>query len=186
MLNTQEVPASSRRAAATLLWVAFAAISVGCASVKVPVTPLQVSLVTNTQFFTQDSPVRGISLNLLAGRQEDVAGLDVGLLNAVDKELTGLQTGLVNMGKGSVRALQVGVGNSADVRLVGAQLGLVNQSEGELRGAQLGGANFAGQCSGVQLGLVNKVDSTRCLQIGVFNLNPKGFLPFFPIVLIGF
>jgi hypothetical protein len=186
MLGTRILSIVLRRATGTVLLAVLAAISVGCASVKVPVTPLQVSLVNGTQFFTQDTPVRGMSFNLLAGVQEDVAGLDFGVLNAVDKELTGLGMGLVNHGKGNVRALQVGIGNAADVLMVGAQVGALNQADGELRGTQIGGGNFAEKCTGLQLGLLNKVDSTRCLQIGIFNLNPKGFLPFFPIVLIGF
>jgi hypothetical protein len=175
-----------RRSAPLALLVAVAVASVGCAGFKVPMTPVQVSVWPGAQVFTQDSPVRGMALNLFAGAQDDVAGLDVGLLNTVEKELTGVGAGVVNLGHGHVRGLQVGLGNTADISISGMQASIANQVDGEARGAQVGVANFAGKCTGVQIGVVNTVDSANCLQLGLFNLNPKGFLPFFPIFLIGF
>lgn len=175
-----------RRNALLILLVAAAFTSLGCAGLKAPQTPIQISLWPGAQLFTQDSPVRGIALNPLGGAQEDVAGLDVGFFNAVDKELTGVGAGVANLGRGRVRGFQAGLGNTADKSLAGVQVGMANQADGEARGAQLGMLNSAGKCSGVQIGVVNIVDSTRCAQIGLFNLNPKGFLPFFPIFLMGF
>ena len=175
-----------RRSSLPALLAAVAVASVGCAGSKVSMTPVQFSVWPGAQVFTQDSPVRGMALNLIGGVQDDVAGLDIGLFNTVDKEFTGIGAGVVNLGHGHVRGIQVGLGSTADISLEGIQAGLANQVNGEAKGAQLGMANFAGKCTGVQIGVVNTVDSTNCLQLGLFNLNPKGFLPFFPIFLIGF
>ena len=150
----------ARRSALPGLLLAVVAAAAGCAGMQATMTPIQVSVAPGAQAFTQDMPVRGMVLNLVAGAQDDVVGLDIGLLNAVDKEFTGVGAGLVNNGHGNVRALQVGLGNTADVSFTGLQASIVNQADGEMRGAQVGLGNFAGKCLGVQLGVVNKVDST--------------------------
>lgn len=181
-----DTPERGRRSALLVALVAMAVASAGCAGTKVAMTPLQVSLWPGAQIFSQDSPVRGIALDLVGGVQDDVAGLDVGLLNTVDKELTGIGAGAINLGHGHVRGIQVGFGNTADTSLAGVQISIANQVDGAAKGAQLGVGNFAGKCVGVQIGVVNKVDSSKCLQLGLFNLNPSGFLPFFPIFLMGF
>ncbi|MBW2290477.1 MAG: hypothetical protein JRG90_22050 [Deltaproteobacteria bacterium] len=165
--NLRSISKRPRRSALLALLVAVAVAGVGCAGAKVSLTPVQLSLWPGAQVFTQDTPVRGMALNLLGGAQDDVAGLDVGLLNTVEKEFTGIGAGAVNLGHGHVRGIQVGLGNTADTSLAGMQAGIANQVDGEMKGAQLGMGNFAGKCA-------------------LFNLNPKGFLPFFPFFLIGF
>jgi len=147
-----------RRSTLLTLLVAVAVAGVGCAGTKVSMTPVQLSLWPGAQVFSQDSPVRGMALNLVGGVQDDVAGLDVGLLNTVEKEFTGVGAGVVNLGHGHVRGLQVGLGNTADLSLEGVQASIANQVDGEMKGAQLGMGNFAGKCTGVQIGVVNMVD----------------------------
>jgi hypothetical protein len=175
-----------RRSALPALLLAVTVASVGCAGMKTTMTPLQLSLWPGAQVFTQDTPVRGIALNLVGGDQDDVAGLDVGLLNTVEKEFTGIGAGVVNLGHGHVRGIQAGLGNTADLSLTGVQVSIANQVDGEAKGMQAGMLNTAGKCVGIQIGVVNMVDSTKCVQLGLFNLNPSGFLPFFPIFLMGF
>lgn len=131
--------------------------------------PIQLSLVTPVQIFSEEYSITGVRLNLLYGRNASVSGLDVGLVNHTTAgESVGLQHGLVGI-------------NDAD--FMGFQDCGVNITSGNFEGFQCGIVNYADYMNGFQLGLVNYVRSAKGLQIGLLNIiRQGGQFPVFPIV----
>lgn len=131
--------------------------------------PIQLALVTPIQIFPEDTPIGGVRLNLLYGRNVSVSGLDLGLVNHTTTGLSkGWQYGLVGL-------------NDAD--FLGFQDCAVNVTKGRCEGFQWGVVNYAGEMSGLQLGLVNYAMSMKGLQIGIVNIIKQGGqFPVFPIV----
>ena len=108
---------------------------------------------------------------------------------------------------GHVWGVQVaGVANLAD-RVAGVQVAAIfNESSDGFSGLQVGGVNVVNNriwqaCSGVQLGavnatgiagfcvqvgVINMVDGGFGVQFGLWNSNPDGFLPYFPILNFSF
>jgi hypothetical protein len=131
--------------------------------------PIQLSLVTPIQIFSEDYRITGVRLNLLYGRNTSVSGLDVGLVNhTTTGESVGLQYGLVGI-------------NDSD--FMGWQNCGVNITSGKFEGFQYGIVNYADYMSGFQLGLVNYARSAKGLQIGLVNIIRQwGQFPVFPIV----
>ena len=131
--------------------------------------PIQLALVTPIQIFPEDTPIGGVRLNLLYGRNVSVTGLDLGLVNHTSAGLSkGWHHGLVGL-------------NDAD--FLGFQDCGVNVTKGRCEGFQWGVVNYAGEMSGFQLGLVNYAKSMKGLQIGLVNIIKQGGqFPVFPIV----
>jgi hypothetical protein len=131
--------------------------------------PIQLSLVTPIQIFSEDYGITGVRLNLLYGRNATVTGLDLGLVNHTTiGQSKGLQYGLVGI-------------NDSD--FMGWQDCVVNITNGRFEGFQYGIVNYAGHMSGFQLGLVNYARSAKGLQIGLVNIiRQGGQFPVFPIV----
>ena len=131
--------------------------------------PVQLALVTPIQIFPEDTPIGGVRLNLLYGRNVTVTGLDLGLVNHTTTGLSkGWQTGLVGL-------------NDAD--FLGFQDCGVNVTKGRCEGFQWGMVNYAGEMSGFQLGFVNYAMTMKGLQIGLVNIIKQGGqFPVFPIV----
>jgi hypothetical protein len=131
--------------------------------------PIQLSLVTPIQIFSEDYRITGVRLNLLYGRNASVSGYDIGLVNHTTiGESTGLQHALVGI-------------NDSDFS--GWQNCGVNITKGNFEGFQYGIVNYAHYMSGFQLGLVNYARSAKGLQIGLVNIiRQGGQFPVFPIV----
>ncbi len=131
--------------------------------------PIQVSLVTPIQIFSEDVSITGLRLNLLYGRQASVTGIDLGLVNHTTSGVTkGVQWGLVGI-------------NDAD--FVGWQDCFVNVTKGNMEGLMWGAVNSAHHCNGIQLGFVNYAHTLKGLQIGLVNIIKQGGqFPVFPIV----
>lgn len=131
-----------------------------------PVTPVMVSLLTPAQAPSPDWDVKGMRLDILYGRCQNLYGLDVGLVNHTTGKQIGLALGLVNYTEKS---------------FTGLQLGGVNIGE-EVNALQLGLYNEADDLSGVQIGLINHARIARGLQVGLINVIESNDLQFLPIV----
>jgi hypothetical protein len=101
---------------------------------------------------------------------------------------------------GPVWGLQIaGAANLAFAdHVAGVQVAaLFNVSGDSFSGLQVGGVNVVesrtdieadarGMCSGVQVGVINMVGGGSVVQFGLWNSNPDGFLPYFPILNFSF
>ena len=156
------------------LYILLGLVFIMCLMMRTPVhaqetRPIQLSLVTPIQIFSEDYRITGVRLNLLYGRNASLSGLDVGLVNhTTSGESVGLQYGLVGL-------------NDSD--FMGWQDCVVNITNGDFEGFQYGLVNYANHMSGIQLGLVNYVRSAKGLQIGLVNIiRQGGQFPVFPII----
>ncbi|MBD3402581.1 hypothetical protein GF420_06775 [candidate division GN15 bacterium] len=131
--------------------------------------PIQLALLAPVQLFDEDTPISGIRLNLLYGRNTRVSGLDWGLVNhTTEGQSMGVQFGLVGI---------------ADDGFLGWQDNFVNITKGDFEGFQWGAVNYANNGNGLQLGLVNYARTMKGLQIGLINIIKQGGqFPVFPIV----
>jgi len=132
----------------------------------IPMTPVMISLLTPAQAPSPDWDVKGLRIDLLYGRCQNLYGLDLGLVNhAVQKEI-GLAAGLVNYDEDQFTGLQIG----------GVNIG------GRTAALQVGVYNHADDMSGLQIGLINHTRLMRGLQIGLINVIENNDVPFLPIV----
>jgi hypothetical protein len=132
--------------------------------------PIQVSLVTPIQIFPEDTPIKGVRINLIYGRNVSITGMDWGLVNhTTTGKSKGVQFGLVGL---------------SDSDFIGWQSNdLVNVTKGKFKGFQSGIVNYAKDMSGFQLGVVNYAEIMNGLQIGLVNvIRQEGAFPVFPIV----
>jgi hypothetical protein len=132
---------------------------------EVPVTPVMVSLLTPAQVPSEGIDVKGLRLNLLYGRCQNMYGLDAGLVNHTVADQTGLAAGMVNY---------------TEETFIGVQVGGVNIG-GRVKALQVGVYNQADDMSGLQVGLINHTRLMRGMQIGLINVienNDLAFLPF--------
>lgn len=131
--------------------------------------PIQLSLFTPVQIFPEQTPIAGLRLNVLYGRNVSVQGLDVGLVNHTTT--------------GHFKGVQFGIVGMADSDFDGFQDNAVNIVKGRVEGFQWGLVNHAGSASGFQLGFVNYAGTMKGLQIGLVNIiRQGGAFPVFPIV----
>jgi hypothetical protein len=131
--------------------------------------PIQLSLVTPIQIFSEDDSIKGFRLNLLYGRNASIKGVDLGLVNHTTSGISkGWQLGLVGV---------------VDSDFVGWQDNSVNVVKGNFSGFQWGAVNYAKSAKGFQLGMVNYAERMNGLQIGFVNIiRHGGMLPVFPII----
>ena len=131
--------------------------------------PIQLSLFTPVQIFDENTPISGIRLSLLYGRNVSVAGLDWGLVNhTTTGKSMGVQFGLVGI---------------AEADFMGWQDNWVNIVKGDFEGLQWGLVNYANYANGLQLGFVNYAATMKGIQIGLVNIiGQGGQFPVFPIV----
>ena len=154
--------------------------------VDAPMTPIQLSIAAGySQIFKDEVPVYGLRTSFLWGEQNEVNGIDVGIFHTAVKT-NGLALGIYNGLSESGTGIQMGLGSYVQQGFSGLQWGLANAVTGELKGAQLGIANQAGSGTGFQFGGLNVTDSMQGIQIGLWNVNPNGFLPYFPIINFSF
>ena len=120
--------------------------------------------------------VRGLRLNVVAGRHRNVVGLDFGtLVNVCDEACTGLAfAGICNVVGDSAWAAQFAAAcNYSHHDARGIQLSLVNWCDEDMGGVQLGCANLAGDFGGLQLGVMNSAESGGGMQMGVVNVSSE-------------
>jgi len=131
--------------------------------------PIQLSLFSPIQLFPEETPIVGLRLSLIYGRNSSVTGLDWGLVNHTTSGLSkGVQFGLVSL---------------VEADFVGWQNNAINITKGDFEGFQWGIVNYANRANGFQLGLVNYAVTMNGLQIGLINIIKQGGqFPVFPIV----
>lgn len=131
--------------------------------------PINLALFDPIQIYPESTPISGLSINLIYGKNVSVTGLDWGLVNAVGNE--------------GFKGVQWGIANFADGNSIGMQGGIVNLAQHDIQGFQYGWVNWATHVSGFQLGLVNYAGTMNGLQIGIINIiKTRGQFPVFPIV----
>ena len=113
-------------------------------------------------------PVRGLQVAGAANLAKSVTGVQVAAgFNLSGDGFSGLQVGGVNVAESETE-----IGADGRGMCSGVQLGVVNA------------AGIAGFC--VQVGVINMVDRGSGVQFGLWNSNPDGFLPYFPILNFSF
>ena len=146
--------------------------------------------------------VGGINVALLPKPFEGLSGLQVGGINVAGTVAP--PAGYASF-PGKFEGLQVAAAANIAESLAGVQVAAIfNESSEGFRGLQVGGVNVVNNvytCSGVQLGAVNATGiASFCVQVGVINMvdggsgvqfglwnsNPDGFLPYFPILNFSF
>jgi hypothetical protein len=155
----------------SLLFVSIIALTLAVSTQTVsaednPMTPVMISLLTPAQAPTPEWDVKGLRLNILYGRCQNLYGLDVGLVNHTVGKGVGLAVGLVNYTEKSFTGLQVGGVNIGE----------------EVSALQIGIYNEADDLSGLQIGLINHTRIARGVQIGFINVIEDNDIPFLPIV----
>lgn len=122
-----------------------------------------------------------------------VNGLTIGLFNIAEVEMNGMQLGLYNRAgtdsednvaskKASSVGFQWGWANCADAVFSGWQLGITNVSTTLFKGLQIGAVNISQQPHAMFDAFQSKEykkgkGKKSCIQIGLINFNPNGFLP---------
>ena len=155
----------------TIALLGLAAILISLMSVPLMAQdkPIQLSLFSPVQIFSEDTAIKGIRLSLLYGKNTSITGLDWGLVNhTTSGQSLGIQYGLVGL---------------SDADFTGLQDNFVNVTKGNFEGLQWGFVNYANYAHGLQIGFVNYAKSMKGLQIGLVNvIKTGGFMPVFPIV----
>ena len=131
--------------------------------------PIQLSLFSPIQLFSETEAIAGVRLSLLYGKNTSVSGLDWGLVShCTSGKSLGVQFGFVGLVDGDFTGWQNTAANITRHNFEGFQWGIVN---------------YAGHASGFQLGLVNYAMSMKGLQSGLVNIRKQGGqFPVFPIV----
>jgi hypothetical protein len=144
--------------------------------------PFQLSLTPGLSSHGLFSPqvVNKFSLNLVGGYTAGVNGLEFGgLFNINRMNSRYLQlAGVFNLVGGTVTGLQAaGVHNRALDTVKGVQFaGFINKAEGQVSGMQVAALNNeARKLKGVQIGLVNRADTSQGASIGLVNIIGNGF-----------
>lgn len=131
--------------------------------------PVQLALLNPVQMFPDTTPIAGLRLSLLYGRNVSLTGVDLGLVNhTTTGPFLGYQWGGVGL---------------AESDFTGWQNCWVNVTKGKMEGFQWGFVNYANHASGFQLGIVNYAVTMHGLQIGLVNIiKTGGQFPVFPII----
>lgn len=116
-----------------------------------------------------ENPQSGFALGIINGATGESVGFSLALFHNYADIYTGAQASLVNE-VNSLKGAQLGFFNYAKVQVVGAQLGFVNINDGNTEGAQLGFINYNAQkVTGAQVGLVNYANELEGVQLGLIN-----------------
>lgn len=124
--------------------------------------------------------INKFSLNVAGGYTAGVNGVEIGGLfniNKVDARYVQF-AGVFNLVGGNVKGLQLaGVNNRVLDTVKGVQLaGFINKTEGLMNGVQLSVLNNqAHTLKGLQIGLINTVDTSHGASFGLFNVVHNGF-----------
>lgn len=104
-----------------------------------------------------ENPQSGIALGLVNGSTDYSSGISLGLLN-YDESYSGFQWGMVNYSRTYFLGWQNGWVNWDDGYFKGWAWGVVNVAN-DAHGLQLGWINYAKRLDGVQVGLINVIES---------------------------
>ncbi len=116
----------------------------------------------------------GLNLNLiLTCQRREVWGITLAPFNPNEEDVGGLTIGLTSSVEGKRYRLCVALVSRVGANY-GVQLGLVNLIDSGIREEEE-------RCGGLQIGLYNDSDA-REVQIGLLNYNPKAWLPWMPLV----
>ncbi|WP_175470627.1 carboxypeptidase-like regulatory domain-containing protein [Pedobacter hartonius] len=144
--------------------------------------PFQFSLTPglSTHGLFSSQVINKFSVNIAGGYTAGVDGLEVGGLFNINKgDSRYVQfAGVFNLVGGTVTGVQIaGVTNKALDSVKGVQLaGFINKTEGRVSGLQIAALNNeAHKLKGIQIGLVNVVDSSEGASIGLINIIRNGF-----------
>lgn len=124
--------------------------------------------------------INKLSLNLAGGYTAGVDGIEVGGLFNINKRNTRyLQlAGIFNLVGGNVTGMQLaGVSNQALDTVKGVQIsGFINKADNQVSGLQIAALNNKAHIlKGLQIGLVNVVDTSEGISIGLINIIRNGF-----------
>lgn len=144
--------------------------------------PIQISVSPglSTHGLMSSQVVNEVSLNLVGGYTAGVKGFELGTvfnINRLDAKYLQV-AGVFNVVGGAATGLQVaGISNETLGGVNGVQIaGFVNNDQKTVSGVQIAGLkNEAHVLKGVQIGLINKVDSSRGASIGLLNFIGNGF-----------
>jgi hypothetical protein len=126
-------------------------------TVKSNWTPIQFAIWKPVQVVDENYDVYGLRINIFYGLNKDIRGVDIGLVINEALSLYGVQMSMFL--------------NRVTEGMLGMQFGLINK---------------AGRVGGIQIGLINDTKNLAGLQFGLLNINRNGWLPFFPMMNIGF
>lgn len=104
-----------------------------------------------------ENPQSGVALGFVNGSIGDSSGISLGLLN-YDESYSGFQWGFVNYSRRYFLGWQNGCVNWDDGYFKGWAWGFVNVAN-DAHGLQMGWFNYAEKLSGVQVGLINIINS---------------------------
>jgi len=160
----------------------------GTAGEKTGESAFQASLTPDIAIHPKTTEIRGLSLDIwgenpqhslnlgfVNGSTGDSGGFSWALVNYSDSYI-GVQWGIVNYTKQSFTGWQDAWVNYDEGYFKGFQEGLVNVTT-DMHGLQFGGLNYAEKLNGVQIGLINIVDSNPW-----FDQFPDKLAKGFPII----
>jgi|GEM_PF-60801 len=124
--------------------------------------------------------INKLSLNLAGGYTAGVDGIEVGGLFNINKRNTRYMqlAGIFNLVGGNVTGLQLaGVSNQTLDTVKGVQVsGFINKADNQVSGLQIAALNNKAHIlKGLQIGLVNVVDTSKGVSIGLINIIRNGF-----------
>jgi hypothetical protein len=120
-------------------------------------TPIQFAIWKPVQVVDETYNVYGLRMNIFYSLNKDIRGLDIGIIINESLSMYGIQFSMFL--------------NKVTESMLGMQFGLINK---------------AGRVGGIQIGLINDTKNLAGLQFGLLNINRNGWLPFFPMMNIGF
>lgn len=165
---------------------------------------IELSVWSPVQLGSETDDVKGLRLNLLYAKNNNLSGVDLGigvgyltgdfvgiqynfLGSVVEGDGAGWQTALYTRTVGEFRGLKGGLINLQGGDFYGWQAGFVSLADSKVVGLQTGLFNKAGDMRGLQFGFVNYSEKLYGVQIGLANINVEADpLYFFPFVNASF
>lgn len=116
-----------------------------------------------------ENPQSGFALGIINGATGESVGFSLALFHNYADVYTGAQASLFNE-VNTITGAQLGFINYAKVQVTGAQVGFVNLNDGNTEGAQVGFVNHSGQkVTGAQVGFINHTKELEGVQVGLLN-----------------
>jgi hypothetical protein len=182
-LSSNNLEVKMKRITVLLTAVLLLALFAVPANAQSNIKPIELSVWSPFQLYTEDTSIHGVRLTLIYGKNEDIHGVDWGLVHRVTGDFMGWQPGFVNLVDGSMKGFQEGFVNTVGGEVRGWQSGFVNINESLTYGLQTGFFNKTNRMEGVQFGFVNICESLHGIQIGLVNINNSGDpFKFMPII----
>jgi hypothetical protein len=140
----------------------------GLVTLQAQDAPFQASLTPTIAIYPRTTEIHGLSLNIWGENPQQ--SLTLGFINGSTGDSSGLTWGLVNYAD-NYTGVAWGIINYSQSSFVGWQDAWLNIAQGKFEGLQTGWiANYAEECHGLQLGLINYSENLRGVQIGFANI----------------